>query len=200
MMLVTHHVQIGSSSNAYGDPPFTSAGDFSTPNERYFAHVDWVLSKAAEKGLLVLLAPAYTGFGGTDQEGWFPMMQANGTTKLRAYGQYVANRYKTYKNILWVNGGDYNPDASGKDLVRAVANGIRDVIPQALQTFHGARGTAAMQFWGTTEPWLTVNDIYTNESTVVASAFQEYARTTTPHFLIEEQYENAGADEGRVRS
>ena len=49
--------------NAYGDAPFLN-GDFAQPNEAYFAHADWVLQRAAAKGFLVLLVPAYAGFGG----------------------------------------------------------------------------------------------------------------------------------------
>ena len=29
-------------------------GDFSTPNEKYFEHADWVIKKAEEKGFQVL--------------------------------------------------------------------------------------------------------------------------------------------------
>ncbi len=39
--------------NRSGEGPLTTAGDFSTPNERYFQHVDWVLRKAGEKGIQV---------------------------------------------------------------------------------------------------------------------------------------------------
>jgi hypothetical protein len=193
VMLISQHVLIGPSSNAYGDAPFMTAGDFGTPNEKYFAHADWVLRKAAEKGILVLLAPAYAGYQGTGEEGWYPTMQANGTGNLRTYGRYVGTRYRGFNNIIWINGGDFNPPESGKDLVRAVANGIRDVIPDSLHTFHGGRGTAALQYWGTSEPWLNVNDIYTDENTVVSAAFQEHARSQMPFFLIEARYENEGA-------
>jgi len=201
VMLIAKHVLISNSPrNAYGDEPFLTAGDFSTPNEVYFAHADWVISRAAQKGFLVLLAPSYTGYVGDGSEGWYPQMQANGTSKLRAYGQYVGNRYKGFNNILWVQGGDFSPPTAGKDLIRAVANGIRDVETQSLHTCHGGRGTAAMQYWGTSEPWLSVNDIYTDEFSVVSAAYGEYGRSTTPFFLIEARYENEGASEALVRT
>jgi hypothetical protein len=37
--------------NFYGQGPFTTPGDFTTPNEEYFAHADWVIRKAGEYGI-----------------------------------------------------------------------------------------------------------------------------------------------------
>jgi hypothetical protein len=175
--------------NVYGNAPFTTPGDFSTPNEVYFAHVDYILTQAAAKGMLVLMTPAYMGFNST--EGWYPEIVANGETKVRAYATYLANRFKAHKNLLWVEGGDFNPPE--KVLLRAIANGIRGVDASALQTFHGTRGTSALGFLGTGEAWLNVNSIYTTESTVVPSALTEYARSTLPFILLEARYENEGA-------
>jgi uncharacterized protein DUF4038/collagenase-like protein with putative collagen-binding domain len=196
--LIDHHFSPNPPFNDAGDSPFiapcTVAAqncDFSVANLNsvYFDHANSVINKAAEKGILVLLAPAYTGFLGLD-EGWFQEMQVNGTTKLQLYGDYVGNRYKNFTNILWVNGGDYSPDNAGKDLVRAVANGILGKIPGALQTFHGGRHTPALGFWFPPEPWLTVNDIYTDENDVFDMAKTEYNRSTMPFFMIENRYEN----------
>lgn len=171
--------------NAYGDGPFTTEGDFGTPNERYFAHVDYVANKAAEKGLLLLMTPSYLGCCG---DGWLQHMRNNGTTKLTRYGEYLGNRYRTVANILWVNGGDQAPtSASDRALVDAIANGIRGTDSAKLQTFHTGRFSSALQY--TSAPWLTVNNIYTDASTVVTQAFGEYGRSTMPFFLIEAQYE-----------
>jgi hypothetical protein len=41
---------------AYGEPPFLETGDFSTPNEAYFAHADWDLRQAEARGLKVVTA------------------------------------------------------------------------------------------------------------------------------------------------
>jgi len=204
--LIDHDFVPSPPNNNADQSPFTPCNvvthvcDFSARNDPYFDHAADVINKAAEKGILVLLAPAYTGFLGGDQ-GWFQEMQANGTSTLQGYGQYLGNRYQNFTNILWVNGGDYSPDNAGKALVRAVANGIRGANPGALHTFHGGRFTAALDFWGPSEPWLTVNDIYTDEDTVVSMAFQEYARPQQmPFFMIENRYENEGADAALVRT
>jgi hypothetical protein len=51
--------------------------DWSVPNEQYFEDADWVIRKAAENGQVVLLAPAYLGYPGTD-EGFIDEVMANG--------------------------------------------------------------------------------------------------------------------------
>ena len=196
--LMEHKFSANPPKNVYGDPPFTVPGDFSTPNEAYFAHAEYVIAKAASKGMLVMITPAYMGYRGGN-EGWYKEMVANGATKLRTYGQYVATRFRAERNILWVEGGDYNPPE--KSLLRAVADGIRDVDPSQLQTFHGARQTSALGFLGVSEQWLNVNDIYTSGATVVDNALLEYERSLMPFFLIEAHYENEhGAGEALVRT
>jgi hypothetical protein len=198
--LIEHQFTDNPPNNAYGVGPFTKAGDFSTPNEAYFAHAEYVIAKANEKGMLVLLAPAYQGYQG-GSEGWYQEMSANGATKLRAYGQWVANRFKNYDNILWVQGGDYN--APDKTLARAIANGIRDVDTAGkwLQTFHAGRGTGALEYTNTTsDPWLNVNNIYTDAGTVVSEARGQYSGSTMPFFLIEAGYENNDVDATGLRA
>ncbi len=56
-------------------------------------------------------------------------------------------------------------------------------------SFHGRRNTEALQFLGTSESWLQVNNIYTGDDNVVPSAFAAYDRSTMPFFLIEARYE-----------
>ncbi|MEZ5937908.1 MAG: DUF4038 domain-containing protein [Hyphomonadaceae bacterium] len=187
--LVEHKFASRTPANIYGDAPFTTPEDFSTPNDAYFAHADYVLSKAAELNLLVLLAPAYLGYNGGD-EGWYQAMLANGTTKLRNYGKYVGARYAGLKNILWTEGCDYNPP--NKTLTDAVAQGIVESDPSALHTAHCARGTSALDFWSGYS-WLGVNNIYTSNS-VYPSGVSAYNRADqTPFFNIEAVYENASA-------
>jgi len=183
--LIEHHFVQTPPLNIYGDAPFTTPGDFSTPNEAYFAHVDWVLRRADERGILVLLYPAYVGYGGGD-EGWSTEMAANGPDKLREFGRYLGKRYKSFPNIVWVNAGNFSPPP---DLVRAVALGILDEDPIHLQTAQCERETSAIDCFGN-ETWLNLNATYTNFNTYDQS-LTDYGRAPfKPFFLLEAIYEN----------
>jgi hypothetical protein len=74
-------------------------GDFSTPNEQYFAHVNQVIRIADRKGIQIFLAPIYLGQRGTD-EGWYQKAVFNGPEKCRAWGRLVGKRYKDFANII----------------------------------------------------------------------------------------------------
>lgn len=106
--LIDHEFAARAPGNAYGEAPFVVPGDYARPNENYFAHVDWVLLRAAERGFLVLLTSSYLGYEGGNQ-GWYREMQDNGAERLRAYGRYLGLRYRDMTNIVWIHGGDYNP-------------------------------------------------------------------------------------------
>lgn len=41
--------------------PLAAADDLSMPNEKFFAHVDWVVRRADEKGIQLMIAPAWLG-------------------------------------------------------------------------------------------------------------------------------------------
>jgi hypothetical protein len=194
--LIEHRFADHAPANAYGEPPFLTPGDYATPNEKYFAYADWVLSRSQELGFLVLLAPSYAGNGGGD-EGWYQEMTENGPDKLRDYGRYLGRRYQKLKNILWLHGGDY--DAPDKTLVRAIAEGIREIDPLALHSAHGSPGSAALEYWRG-ETWLHVNNVYTYEPVVYASLKQYEDPAAMPFFLIESAYEDEhGAKEWRLR-
>jgi hypothetical protein len=194
--LLEHRFARNAPANAYGEKPFADNGDLIVPNEAYFANADRVLQKACELGFLVLLAPAYLGYGGGN-DGWYQEMAAAGVARLDAYGRFVGRRYRRFDNIMWVNGGDYNP--ADKDLVRAVAKGIMEEDPNALGTVHAAPETAPLEFWGH-EPWLMVNNLYTYDPVHAAANRAHDIGRGMPFFLMESAYEfEHGADEHRIR-
>jgi len=90
--------------------PFTVKWDFSTYHIAYFRHVDRFLKMAAARGMLVLAVPCYLGYKGDPNQGWWPKLLSptNSLSKSYAYGQFLGKRYRSFKNIVWVAGGDNN--------------------------------------------------------------------------------------------
>lgn len=184
--LLEHKYADNTPKNVYGDGPFKTDGDFSAPNDRYFDYVERVLRDAAQKEFLVLLAPAYTGASGGD-EGWYREMEASGLDKLRSYGRYVGNRFKNFKNIIWVHVGDYNPP--NKKLSQAVAEGIREISPNSLHTAHNGPGTHGLGYWCASEIPIGIDTLYTY-APVAAEAALLAENKKMPFFLVESRYEN----------
>ena len=184
--------------NSEGQPPFLAPRsfatvadylervDFETPNPAYLELFDYLLAHAARNGVLVMAAPCYAGYDGGEQ-GWWQAMKRNGPEKLQSWGRFLGQRYREHRNLLWVQGGDFNvPDRS---LVNALAEGIREYDPSSLQTFHGSRGTGAHD-WMDGAPWLGIGNIYTNESVWDSAARYRRDHPGVPFFLIEAYYEN----------
>jgi hypothetical protein len=170
----------------YGEGPFMTPGDFSTPNEKYFEHADWVIRRAADKGIQVFLAPIYLGYIRTD-EGWVEEALANGPEKCRAWGRYVGKRYHDFDNIVWVIGGDRNPESARQD-VDAVVAGIKEMDTRHLFTAHCHPENSAVDQYKD-DGWLDVNTTY-SYGIVHRMLLADYNRTPAmPFVLIETTYE-----------
>lgn len=194
--LIEHKFSRYAPANAYGNRPFDRVGDFSSPSHLYFSHVDWVLKRAREMGFLVLLTPSYAGYGGKD-EGWWREMIANGPDKLHEYGRFLGGRYGHLDNIIWVNGGDFDPP--NRSLVEAIATGIKEAAPGQLQTVHNAPETRVDRFWRGAR-WLDILNVYTYNSVCDRIGAVYASQDRRPFFLIESAYENEhGAGPHRVR-
>jgi hypothetical protein len=97
---------------------------------------------------------------------------------------------------MWIEGGDYDP--ADRSLVKSLAEGIRQVAPDNLQSFHGGAEAAPRSFWDDPD-WLSVDSIYTYRD-VAVTALDHYAtQPAMPFFLIESRYEGEGASELEVR-
>jgi hypothetical protein len=183
--LLEHWFSDNAPANLYGDQPFTTPGNFTTPNEAYFAHADWVINKAAEKGITVLLTPLYLGFN--QNQGWQHEVQNNSLAAMRSYGRYVGNRYKNFPNIIWVIGGDTDPTPYSAKVLEFVA-GIKDFDTTHLMTAHTVPEHGTVDYWPN-QSWLNLNNIYTYVNSHPL-ALSEYNRTPfTPFFLMETYYE-----------
>ena len=187
--LIDHKFGTNAPSNIYGDPPFTG-NPFTTPNEAYFAHADYVISSAAEKGMAVLLDPLYIGYACND-DGWCAEMQDASISDMYSWGQYVGNRYVNYDNIVWIIGGDVDPtDYNLEDKVTAFIDGLQSADTRHLITAHNDRGQMAVTPWNGA-PWLTLNDTYTTYDGTYQLAQTAYEISPAiPFFQVEGFYEN----------
>ncbi len=182
--------------NHAGNPPFertlpNGALDFTRPAAAYWENVDWVIREAYRHGMVVLCAPAYLGYELGD-EGWANQIAANGTERMRRYGEWLGARYRDYPNIVWVMGGDCSPKFGGRSVVSevdALAFGIKSVDSVHLMTAHSRRERSARDDYE--RPWLDLNATYTSKASVHDRTETDYRRSPPmPTFLIEAFYGN----------
>jgi Protein of unknown function (DUF4038)/Putative collagen-binding domain of a collagenase len=167
-----------------GIQPFKRPGDLSTPNPAYFARADAIIRLAAKAGMVVFLDPIETG-------GWLGVLRNNGVAKDRAFGRFLGRRYKSFRNIVWSNGNDFQTwrTASDDALVLAVAKGIRSVDRAHIQTIeldYFKSGSLDDSRWRSV---IGLDAAYTYYPTY-AEVLQEYNRKQfLPVFMVEAGYE-----------
>ncbi len=139
--------------NAEGNRPLID-NDPLKPDEAYFAHVDWVIRKAAEKGLFIGLLPTWGDKVDPSTWGVGPKIfnKENGFR----YGQWIGNRYKDFPNIIWINGGDREGGGNNKPVWDVIAEGIKSVDKNHLMTFHPG-GEHSSSDWFSDSKWLDFN-------------------------------------------
>jgi hypothetical protein len=181
-----------------GNKPFLTEGDFTTPNPKYFNHVDYVLGKALEKGIVVFLYPAWLGYdiGLSHPEGFYDEIKANGPDKMYQYGKYLGQRFKNFKNIIWVMGGDCAPTAVMEE-IREMVRGIEEAAGPQIISVHNARFHSGItEFPG--ETWLDLNTTYSDVGSIGKDLLGDYNRNY-PYYFVEGTYENTGASAALLR-
>ncbi|NBC69554.1 DUF4038 domain-containing protein [Paenibacillus sacheonensis] len=154
--------------NAYGDVPLrrnaSAAFDPMLPavdpdGYDYWQHVDYAVDLAASLGLVMGLVPTWgdkVTLGNPYAKG--PELFA--ADNARAFGRYVGARYKACPNIVWILGGDRNPDTK-LAVWRAMAEGLREGDGGShLITYHPLGGYSS-SIWFHHDEWL---DYHTNQS------------------------------------
>ena len=208
-------------TNAYGFTPFkeksvdespviqvAEGGNMWAPND-YWDHLDYILHAAYQRGMMVAMLPVWGRryVNATHQpfsEQYFSIQD------MRAYGQFLGNRYKTYDHLIWVMGGDVKADDGGDFLphYRAMAEGIiwgitgeqlkwnqpSDAWDYALMTYHPSGDPMKnSSLWFHQDPWLDFNMIETHRSRdqVYAAVAQDYQldNPIKPTVMAEPAYE-----------
>lgn len=170
----------------YGNVPFNGA-DFTNASPTYWARVDQTFSWAAVRGITVIADPAFVGYNGS--AGYCESYRASSQDVLRAYGEFLGNRYKHFSNIIWLIGGDADAiDNNVQSKLHALASGIRSKDSVHLITTENYRGTSSVDIWSETS-WLDLDALYLLPSAIPAKANVDYKAGHYPVFLLEDWYE-----------
>ncbi len=141
--------------NAEGEKPFIDNNPLK-PNEAYFKHVDWVIDKAAALGIYMAVLPTW-GDKWNKKWGKGPVI-FDTPEKARKYGKWLGERYRNRPNIIWVLGGDRNPEKEIHfRIIRAMAAGLREGDGgKHLITYHPS-GSKSSSEWFQQDDWLDFN-------------------------------------------
>lgn len=184
----------GDQPNIYGEHVFVNR-DIARPNEKYFNHLDSVLTLCNQMNFVVLLTPLYEG---CCKDGWYEILRADSESVYKAYyyGKWIADRFRHLPNIIWVAGGDRAVTPQGL----ACAEGIAATDSARLHTFHGDPGFTSLDQIPKAK-WLTLDFIYTYYPALVSERLRQlhvYAlffqrwqkRLQMPAIMGESAYEN----------
>ncbi|MBI9070212.1 MAG: glycoside hydrolase family 140 protein [Melioribacteraceae bacterium] len=123
--------------NVYGDFPFTN-GSSMKPNVTngndpadsvmydFWDNVDYIIEKAEELNLYIGILPCWGEY--VIARNGKPFF--NTAEEIYSYGNYLGKRYAQQPNLIWILGGDRQPDErdNGIELWRAMAEGIADGV------------------------------------------------------------------------
>jgi hypothetical protein len=138
--------------NVEGNRPLID-NDPLKPNEAYFAHVDWVIKKAGEKGIYIGLLPTW---GDKVDKRWGVGPVIFNNDNARKYGEWIGKRFKDVPNIIWINGGDREGGGANTPVWNALAEGIKSVDKNHLMTYHPG-GEKSSSDWFSNSSWLDFN-------------------------------------------
>jgi hypothetical protein len=107
--------------NAYGETPLRN-DDPTQPNEAYFAHVDWIVTRANALGMYVGLLPTW---GDKWNKKWGVGPEIFTPKNAEQYGEWLGRRYRD-AGVIWILGGDRPiENETHREIIRAMAHGLR---------------------------------------------------------------------------
>ncbi len=128
-------------TNVNGDLPLHDQ-DPTRPNEAWFRHIDRVIARGAEAGLLCGLLPTW---GDKWNQAWGKGPEIFTPENARSYGRFLGTRYR-HAPVLWILGGDRPVvDERHRAIIDAMAASIRDGGAEQPMTFHPMGGSCSWE-------------------------------------------------------
>ena len=133
--------------NIYGQPSLVDGWNFEKINQKgvygYWDHMDYIISLAEQNGIYVGMVAIW---GGLVKDGLLDVKGA------KAYGRFLAERYKNRPNIIWMMGGDIQGDIR-PEVWEALATTIKSIDKNHLMTYH-PRGRYTSAKWWSKASWM----------------------------------------------
>ena len=183
--------------NFNGDAPFSGA-DFTSFNEPYWQHVDFVINQCLLRGITVLFMPFFTGI--TSADGYHDSLLTSSSAVLQGYANFISARYAAFPNIIWALGGDADcQNTTAYSQLDVFARALKAANPNRLITFEawnrrgGTSGrvssTAGLTVGlGSVPSWLDINWVYTLAGNAISNSQAAYG-AGLPCLLGEDNYE-----------
>ena len=154
-VIVIHEVD--DEVNVYGDsalvncniatPRIIPGNNYDNPLEYdFWDHVDFIIDLAAKKGIYMALVPVW---GTNIKKGFVNRDQVS------EYGKWLAERYGTRPNIIWLNGGDIKGSDS-TEIWNTLGSILNTHDPDHLISFHPF-GRTQSSMWFHNQHWLDFN-------------------------------------------
>jgi Protein of unknown function (DUF4038)/Putative collagen-binding domain of a collagenase len=136
--------------NPYGHLPLVDK-DPARPFEAYFEHVDFIVNRAEELGLVVGMLPTW---GDKWNKKWGQGPEIFTPENAHAFGKFLGSRYRD-KPVIWILGGDRPVENDRqRQIVRAMGAGLGEGDGgRHLMTYHPMGGKTSADFFPD-EPWL----------------------------------------------
>lgn len=136
--------------NIYGQSSHPYGYDFNRIDQPgvygYWNHMDHIIDTAEQQGIYIGMVCIW---GGLVKAGLMDTAQA------KAYGTFLANRYKNRPNIIWIIGGDTYGNIK-TEVWDALASTIKSIDKNHLMTFHPF-GRTLSTTWFNNATWLDFN-------------------------------------------
>ena len=142
------------SFNIYGQQSLPAGWDLSKADPAgvysYWDHLDYIIKLAEQNGIYIGMVTI-----------WGSQVKAENINaqQAKAYGKFLANRYKNSPNIIWVMGGDIQGDIH-PEVWESLATSIKSIDHNHLMTYH-PRGRYTSAKWWSKAKWL---DFHTFQS------------------------------------